>query len=90
MSIWNATKNYAEGESFNMGVFVVFVGPSGVGKTTIVEELLKRVPKSARLITTTTRLPRPNEKNDVDYYFLSKEKFRHWKEAYLPLNKWRF
>jgi guanylate kinase len=43
------------------------VGPSGSGKTTVGEALTKRgIPK---LVTTTTRLPRPGEKEGVDYYF---------------------
>ncbi|WP_161878520.1 guanylate kinase [Alkalibacterium sp. MB6] len=46
---------------------IVLVGPSGSGKTTIGTELSKRgIPK---LVTTTTRKPRPGEKEGVDYYF---------------------
>lgn len=43
------------------------VGPSGSGKTTVGEALSKKgVPK---LVTTTTRKPRPGEKDGMDYYF---------------------
>lgn len=46
---------------------IVLVGPSGSGKTTIGDLLSQKgIPK---LITTTTRLPRNGEKNEVDYYF---------------------
>lgn len=46
---------------------IVLVGPSGSGKTTIGDLLSQKgIPK---LITTTTRLPRHGEKNEVDYYF---------------------
>ncbi len=55
------------------GTFVVIVGPSASGKTKLVTELLKRIPDSARLITTTTRQPRPGEKDD--YFFISREEF---------------
>ncbi|MCC5895381.1 MAG: AAA family ATPase [Alkalibacterium sp.] len=46
---------------------IVLVGPSGSGKTTIGELLSQKgIPK---LITTTTRLPREGEQDEVDYYF---------------------
>lgn len=46
---------------------IVLVGPSGSGKTTIGDRLTKiGVPK---LVTTTTRQPRPGEKDGKDYYF---------------------
>ena len=57
------------------GKFVVITGPSASGKSTLVDELLKRVPHSARLITITTRAPRPQEKDGVDYYFVSRSEF---------------
>lgn len=47
------------------------VGPSGSGKTTIGEALSKK--GVAKLVTTTTRLPRPGEKEGVDYYFRKAE-----------------
>lgn len=46
---------------------IVMVGPSGSGKTTVGEALTKKgIPK---LVTTTTRLPRPGEQEGIDYYF---------------------
>lgn len=46
---------------------IVLVGPSGSGKTTLGDELSKKgYPK---LVTTTTRQPRPGETDGVDYYF---------------------
>ncbi len=57
---------------------IVLVGPSGSGKTSIGDILeLNGIPK---LVTTTTRKPRPGEKDGVDYYFrefseLDKESF---------------
>ena|SRR3989338_2830048 len=54
---------------------VVIAGPSGSGKNAIIDELLKRYPRSVRAVTATTRAPRPGEQNGIDYYFLAKEKF---------------
>ena len=55
------------------GKFIVIVGPSASGKTELVKALVKRVPNSARLVTTTTRERRPGEKDD--YFFTSREEF---------------
>ncbi|MDA1148939.1 MAG: guanylate kinase [Bacteroidetes bacterium] len=62
--------------SYNTEKLIVFSAPSGSGKTTIVRHLLEqsKLPL-AFSISATTRAPRGNEKNGVDYYFLSKEKF---------------
>jgi guanylate kinase len=49
--------------------------PSGGGKTTLVRELLRARPNMVRAVTCTTRLPRPGEKNGVDYYFLQPADF---------------
>ncbi|MDF1662853.1 MAG: guanylate kinase [Planctomycetota bacterium] len=56
------------------GQVVVLSGPSGVGKTTVCDELLKK-PQFARVITATTRPPRAGEVDGVDYIFLSKDRF---------------
>lgn len=50
-------------------------GFSGVGKTTIAYEVVKRNPSIERVITSTTRTIRPNEKNGIDYYFYEKFEF---------------
>lgn len=52
------------------GKFIVITGPSTVGKTTVVNELLQRCPGSTRLVTTTTRAPRVVENDGVDYHFV--------------------
>ena len=56
-------------------VFVIS-GPSGAGKGTLTEILLKRVPSLTRSISATTRKPRPGEVDGVDYYFLTEEEFK--------------
>ena len=56
------------------GIVAVVSGPSGVGKTTVIDGLLKR-PGYARSVTATTRPPRPGEKDGRDYMFLTRERF---------------
>lgn len=48
---------------------------SGTGKNKVYEELEKIIPEIQRVITATTRPARTNEKNAVDYYFVSREEF---------------
>ena len=57
------------------GLLVVISGPSGVGKTSIADGLL-RSPEYARAITATTRSPRAGEVSGRDYHFLADEEFR--------------
>ena len=64
------------------GKLVVISGPSGVGKSTVVKEVLARFPKSLRMsVSATTRGPRPGERDGVDYHFLSQEEFARRREA---------
>jgi guanylate kinase len=55
-------------------VFVI-TGPSGVGKGTLIRELLQRIPDLELSISATTREPRPGEVNGRDYHFLTREEF---------------
>ncbi len=48
-------------------------GFSGVGKTTIVYELIEKNPKIEKVITSTSRSIRPGEESGKDYYFYTKE-----------------
>lgn len=73
------------------GLCIVVTGPSGVGKTTVVERLLATLRSAARLVTVTTRAPREGERDGVDYHFLSCEDFLarrdrgellEWEEVY--------
>ena len=70
---------------------ILFCGPSGSGKTTIVKHMLARFPQLSFSISATTRKRRSNEKDGVDYYFLSEDEFRNriaknefleWEEVY--------
>jgi guanylate kinase len=59
-----------------VGKVFVITGPSGVGKGTLIEQLLERIPELELSISATTREPRPGEVDGRDYHFLSPEEFR--------------
>ncbi|HQG30632.1 MAG TPA: guanylate kinase [Deltaproteobacteria bacterium] len=50
-------------------------GPSGVGKSTIISEVLKRNPDIVLSVSYTTRKPRPEEMHGREYYFISPQEF---------------
>lgn len=54
---------------------IILAGPAGVGKSTLCERLVTEVPGFERVITATTRPPRPNEVNGRDYHFYSEAEF---------------
>jgi guanylate kinase len=56
-------------------VLLVLAGPAGSGKSTLCDRLVAEVPGFQRVVTTTTRAPRPGEKNGVHYHFLSPAEF---------------
>lgn len=56
-------------------VLLVIAGPAGSGKTTLCDRVVREVPGFSRVITTTTRAPRPGEINGVHYHFLTPERF---------------
>ena len=62
-------------EQRQKGVLVVISGPTCAGKDTVMRGLLKRNENMIRLVTTNSRPKRPEEKEGVDYYFVSKEEF---------------
>ncbi|PKP21441.1 MAG: guanylate kinase [Bacteroidetes bacterium HGW-Bacteroidetes-21] len=59
------------------GKVLIFSAPSGSGKTTIVQELLKTFSQLEFSISATNRPPRVNEINGKDYYFVSTEIFKN-------------
>jgi guanylate kinase len=58
-----------------VGKVFVITGPSGVGKGTLIERLLERVPQLELSVSATTREPRPGEEDGREYHFLTPEEF---------------
>lgn len=72
------------------GLIFIISAPSGTGKTTLVKEVMQRLPGLRFSVSYTTRLPRPNEKEGEDYHFVShstfqkmieKKEFLEWAEV---------
>jgi guanylate kinase len=61
-------------------VFVI-TGPSGVGKGTLIQGLMERLPELELSVSATTRAPRRGESDGVDYHFLSGQEFQRRVEA---------
>ncbi|MFA6545528.1 MAG: guanylate kinase [Limisphaerales bacterium] len=59
----------------NNTLLIVLSAPSGGGKTTLCEQMLRNNPNISRAVTCTTRAPREGERDGVDYYFLTAEDF---------------
>ena len=55
---------------------IIFCAPSGSGKTTIARAVVSKFSILTFTISAVTRAPRGNEKDGVDYYFLSVEEFK--------------
>jgi guanylate kinase len=73
------------------GKCVIFSAPSGAGKTTIVHRLLDQIDNLSFSVSACSRQARVNEKDGVDYYFLTLEDFKkkidesafvEWEEVY--------
>ncbi len=66
-------------------IMVILSSPSGVGKTTITKKIQQKYPTFKISVSHTTRLPRSNEVNGVDYNFITNNKFEkliHEKKFY--------
>lgn len=75
----------------NGNKLLIFSAPSGAGKSTIIQHLLKQFPSLEFSISATSRSSRGGERNGIDYYFLTNEQFKskaeggefiEWEEVY--------
>lgn len=57
------------------GKLIVIAGPSGVGKGTLVSELVKKLPELYLSVSATTRSPRPHEEEGKHYFFMGQDEF---------------
>ena len=57
------------------GLLIIISGPSGVGKGTIIQKLLKSMPEIEFSVSATTRPPRENEVEGVHYFFITRSEF---------------
>lgn len=58
-----------------MSKIFIIAGPTGVGESAITRGIINKFHNFTRLVTATTRPPRLNEKNGIDYYFFTKQEF---------------
>ena len=58
------------------GAIIVISAPSGTGKTSIVKRIINEIPDLVFSVSATTRKKRENEKNGIDYYFISEKEFQ--------------
>jgi len=56
-------------------IMVILSSPSGVGKTTLTKKIQQKYQSFKISVSHTTRSPRSNEVNGIDYHFISKKKF---------------
>ena len=59
----------------NKGTLIVISGSSGVGKSTVIAQVMERRPSLYFSVSFTTRAPREGEQNGVNYHFVSREEF---------------
>ena len=69
----------------NQKQLIILTGPSGVGKGTVIKEILSKYKNIWISISATTREPREGEKEGENYYFLNQEKFKEMIEQNLFL-----
>jgi guanylate kinase len=65
----------ADIDDVRRGRLVVLVGPSAVGKSTVVRCVRERLPELVFSVSATTREPRPGEVDGVDYHFVGRPEF---------------
>ena len=57
-------------------IMIILSSPSGVGKTTLTKKIQQKYQNFKLSVSHTTRSPRSNEVDGIDYYFVTKEKFK--------------
>tara|TARA_A100001011_G_C14301777_1_gene841101 strand:- start:599 stop:1183 length:585 start_codon:yes stop_codon:yes gene_type:complete len=62
-------------ESKGDSIMLILSSPSGAGKTTITKKIQQKYQDFKISVSHTTRKPRPNEIEGIDYYFISQEEF---------------
>ncbi len=81
--MWNetdASDQPGRPQTEGRGMLVVVSSPSGGGKGTLIERILKKVPDLAYSVSWTTRAPRAGELDGRDYHFVSAEEFARMRE----------
>ena len=71
-------------------VLVILSSPSGVGKTTLTKKIQQKYQSFKISVSHTTRLPRSNEVDGVDYHFITNEKFEELIKAKNFMNMLEF
>jgi len=69
-----------QGREKSKGTLFVVTAPSGAGKTSLIDAVMKDDPSLKISVSYTTRKPRPGEKEGVDYHFVDPQTFRRMQE----------
>ncbi|HKA17251.1 MAG TPA: guanylate kinase [Blastocatellia bacterium] len=80
MSSKNLPTSVPQPEQPERGTLIVVSAPSGAGKSSLADRVLKRISDLRFSISYTTRAPRGTEQHGVDYYFVSEEEFSAMRE----------
>jgi guanylate kinase len=63
------------------GILFVVSAPSGAGKTTLVRNVIEQLPGVTLSVSCTTRAPRPEEEEGIDYFFITRDAFNDMERA---------
>ena len=64
------------------GTLFIISAPSGAGKTSLIEQVLKRINKVQLSVSHTTRSPRPGEVDGINYHFVKEREFEQMRDNY--------
>jgi guanylate kinase len=76
MKLVPSISDFLNNEMFKRGHLFIISGPSGAGKSTILSRILDKRPQLRYSISYTTRSPRGDEQDGIDYHFISEVAFR--------------